>query len=91
MDQLGKVANPARGQLNRKSVYSLSPFASGNLVSRDRFGRPVPRLYNNPNLTGTGFVGKCMRGTRYHLGIIIDVSQQNSFEDIIGDLHHDNK
>ena len=34
------VANPARGQLNRK--FSLSPFAPENLVSRDGSGRPVP-------------------------------------------------
>ena len=44
MDQPGKVANPARGQLNRKNyVFSLSAFAPENLVSRDGFGRSVPR------------------------------------------------
>ena len=40
------VANPARGQLAEqwKLFFSLSPFAPPeNLVSRDRFGRPVPR------------------------------------------------
>ena len=37
------VGNPARGHLNRKHVVSLSPLAPENLVSRDRFGRPVPR------------------------------------------------
>ena len=40
-----KVANPARGQLNRYrgKNTSLSPFASENLVSRDDgFSRPVP-------------------------------------------------
>ena len=42
MDQLGKVANPALGQLNREKNTSLSPFAPENLVSRDGFGRPVP-------------------------------------------------
>ena len=43
-DQPGKVANPARGQLNREnSCISLSPFAPENLVSRDGFGGPVPR------------------------------------------------
>ena len=43
MDQAGKVANPARGQLNRaKMNISLSPFALENLVSRDGFGSPVP-------------------------------------------------
>ena len=45
-DQPDEVANPARGrQLNReneKNIY-LSPFAPENLVSRDRFGSPVPR------------------------------------------------
>ena len=45
MDQPGKVANPARGQLNRENEYciSLSAFAPENLVSRDGFGSPVPR------------------------------------------------
>ena len=45
MDQPGRVANPARGQLNRKKYISLSLFAPENLVSRDGFGRPVPRLF----------------------------------------------
>ena len=43
----GKVANPARGQLNReitgKINISLSAFAPENLVSRDGFGSLVPR------------------------------------------------
>ena len=45
MDQPGKVANPARGQLNRENEYSipLSPCVPENLVSRDGFSRPVPR------------------------------------------------
>ena len=43
MDQPGKVANPARGQLNSFFSSSLSLFAPENLVSRDRFSRPVPR------------------------------------------------
>ena len=43
MDQPNRVANPARGRLNRKINISLSPFAPENLVSRDGFGRPVPR------------------------------------------------
>ena len=43
MDQPGEVANPASGQLNREMNISLSPFAPKNLVSRDGFGRPVPR------------------------------------------------
>ena len=41
MDQPGKVANPACGQLNRENDYLLSPFAPENLVSRDGCGRPV--------------------------------------------------
>ena len=43
LDQPGKAANPARGQLSRGNEYSLSPFVSENLVSRDGFSRPVPR------------------------------------------------
>ena len=43
MDQPGKVANPARGQLITKMNISLSPFAPENLVSLDGFGSPVPR------------------------------------------------
>ena len=42
-DQPGKVANPARGQLNRENEFSMSPFAPENLVTRDGFGSPVPR------------------------------------------------
>ena len=38
MDQPGKVANPARGQLTGKINISLSAFAPDNLVSRDGFG-----------------------------------------------------
>ena len=36
------VANPARGQLNRKRFFLLSPLAPANLVSRYRFASPVP-------------------------------------------------
>ena len=43
MDQPGKVASPARGQLNRENDIFLSAFAPENLVSRDGFGSPVPR------------------------------------------------
>ena len=41
MDQTGKVANPARGQLNRENEFSA--FAPENLVPRDGFGSPGPR------------------------------------------------
>ena len=34
MDQPGKVANPARGQLNRENNIILSPYVPENLVSR---------------------------------------------------------
>ena len=43
IDQRGKVANPARGQLNGENQYSPSPYVPNNLVSRDGFSRPVPR------------------------------------------------
>ena len=40
--QPGKAVDPARDKLNRKNVtFFLS--RSRHLVSRDRFGRPVPR------------------------------------------------
>ena len=42
-DQPGKVANPARGQLNRKNDIPLSPCVPENLVLRDGFGSPVSR------------------------------------------------
>ena len=42
-ESTGKVAHPARGQLNRKNDYSLSPFVPENLISRDGFGSPAPR------------------------------------------------
>ena len=43
MEQPGKVANPARGQLNRENSIPMSPCVPENLVSRDGFSRPVPR------------------------------------------------
>ena len=43
MYQPGKVANPARGQLNRENEYSPVPYAPENLVSRDGFSRPLRR------------------------------------------------
>ena len=45
MDQPGKVANPARGQLNRENNIPLSPCVPDNLVSLDGFSRPIPRQY----------------------------------------------
>ena len=43
--QPGKVAKPARGELNRgNDFFSPTPFAPENyLVSRDGFDSPVPR------------------------------------------------
>ena len=43
MDQPGKIANPARGQLNRENNIPLFPCVPENLVSRDGLSRPVPR------------------------------------------------
>ena len=43
VDQPGKVATPARGQLNRENVFYLTPFAHENVVSQDGFGSSVPR------------------------------------------------
>ena len=40
MGQPGKIANPARGQLNREKGISLSAFAPEDLVSRE--GSAVP-------------------------------------------------
>ena len=43
MDQPGKVANPARDELNRNSsFFLLFPFAPEHLISRDRFDNPIP-------------------------------------------------
>ena len=42
MDQPDKVANPARGRLNRENEYFPVPVRA-SLVSRDGFSRPVPR------------------------------------------------
>ena len=43
MDQPGKVANPARGQLVRENEYFSVPCVPEKLVARDGFSRPVPR------------------------------------------------
>ena len=45
VDQPGRVAIPARGQLNREEsvFFALSAFAPENLVSRHGFGNPVSR------------------------------------------------
>ena len=43
-DQPGKVANRARGQLNKKKKnIFLAPFPPKNLDSRDGFGSSAPR------------------------------------------------
>ena len=41
MDQPGKVANPARGQLNRENEYSFCPRACLRIWSRET-GSAVP-------------------------------------------------
>ena len=48
MDQPGKVANPARGQLNREDNIPLSPCVPENLVSRDGFYTTIPVLSTRP-------------------------------------------
>ena len=45
MNQPGKVANPVRGQLNRKMNISLSTLAPENLVWRDGFDSCSVPLY----------------------------------------------
>ena len=42
-EQSEMVANPVRGQLNTENDFPLPPFVPANMVSRDGFGRPVPR------------------------------------------------
>ena len=44
----GMVASPARGQLNKENEISLSRFAPENILSRDRFDRPVPHQPAHP-------------------------------------------
>ena len=51
-DQPNKVANSARGLLNRENDLSLYPFAPENLVLRDGFGSPVPRQVAHPPYSG---------------------------------------
>ena len=43
INQPCKVANASRGQRNKEKGNLMSPFAPENLVSRDGFGRPIPR------------------------------------------------
>ena len=58
MDQPGKVANPARGQLNRENNIPLSPCVPENLVSRDGFSRPK-HLVLVKNLGELRWFGDC--------------------------------
>ena len=60
MDKPGKVANLARGQLNRDFLFSLSPFAPEKLVSRDGFGRPVPRQPTHSPHSRLNLIGWCL-------------------------------
>ena len=43
MDQPGKAANPACGQLNKENELFSAPFAPKNSILRHKFCRPVPR------------------------------------------------
>ena len=71
MDQPGKVANPARGQLNRENEYiPLSPCVPENLVSRDGFiSRPVPRqpAHLHTQAESGGYLRNCSRVPRRRL------------------------
>ena len=66
MDQPGKVANPACGQLNRENNIPLSPCVPENLVSRDGFSRPVPRqpAHLHTQAESGGYLRYCSRVRR---------------------------
>ena len=70
MDQPGKVANHARGQLKKENEYFLSPFAPENLGSRDGFGSPsrVSLLISilRLNLVLTGFLPRSVEDNERH-------------------------
>ena len=70
MDQLGKVANSACGQLNRENNIPLSPCVPENLVSRDGFSRPVPRQPAHPHTQAESVKGLSlgMRWTSFDEG-----------------------
>ena len=59
----GKVANPARGRLNRESFFFLSPVGPESFVSRDRFCRPVPRHPAHSPHNTQAESGSCSRDT----------------------------
>ena len=56
------MANPARGQLNRENSFFPCPRPRlKNLVSRDRFGRPVPRQPpHSPSRLRLNLIGWCL-------------------------------
>ena len=82
MDQPGKVANPARGQLNRenKIINPLYPCVPENLVSRDGFSRPVPRqpahLHTQAESGATGFLPSSSAASIYETAIRHRVSPE---------------
>ena len=77
MDQPGKVANPARGQLNMENYIPLSPCVPDNLVSRDGFSRPVPRQPANLHTqaqsgsTSTQVIFYNSREWKYHHSVVL--------------------
>ena len=73
MDQPGKVANPARGQLNRENNIPLSPCVPENLVSRDGFSRTVPR---QPAHLLTGLLPSSAAASIYETAIRYRVSPE---------------
>ena len=62
-DESRKVANSARGQLNRGKMNTLlTPIAPENLVLRDGFGSPVPR--QPAHLHTKAESGACLRDSQ---------------------------
>ena len=78
MDQPGKVANPARGQLNRENNIPLSPCVPENLVSRDGFSPPVPRqpAYFHTQAESRAFLPSSVAASIYETAIRHRVSPE---------------
>ena len=80
--QPGKVANSARGQLNRENEYfPVFPFVPENLVSRDRFGSPIPRqpAHLHTQAESGAYLWDSSRVPRRHpTGMRIEVTSETS-------------
>ena len=71
MDQPGKIANPARGQLNRENDTPLSPCVPENLVSRDGFSCPVPRQPAHLHTQAERMKGRLSCIIGYYLNVVL--------------------